>query len=309
MGVLFALDPIAAAILLHAGFGKLIAPLATQKALVEIFPRARGLITVTLLRCVAVVEIVAGCGLLTAARTVFATVIGVFGLCFAAMGAAGLIRGSSVPCGCFGASSRRPLGWTNIALGAALATVGSLNLLLSWPETDLAAAIPLAAGGTALLGLWTHRHRIFRRGSTDRRAPIEPYPDVTLGQIPPVWPDSLPNSDNCVLLVLSTMCDTCAGIVDQFAKRQAHEDWPAVGMVIATIDRDSAEEFVVEHGLAQFRYYFDEGAEWLSTQLGIRHSPVALVVGGGRFVAAYRFSDIKVLRAQVIKDLRSVPRA
>ena len=76
------------------------------------------------------------------------------------------------PCGCFGSSSRHPLGWTNIGLGLVLALVGPVNLLAddAGPAiTYSTGAILLASTGSIVLCLWVHR-RLTRQLLVRRRA-------------------------------------------------------------------------------------------------------------------------------------------
>jgi hypothetical protein len=60
---------------------------------------------------------------------------------------------------------------------------------------------------------------------------------------------------------------------------------------------------IAEHGLSQFPYYVDDGGDWVATQFGVRHSPLALVVRDGRMLAAYQFNNVAALRRRVDEDL------
>jgi hypothetical protein len=56
-------------------------------------------------------------------------ITGMLGVCFAALGMAGLLTRSARPCGCFGAKSDRPLGIPNMVAGSALLTLAVVNLV------------------------------------------------------------------------------------------------------------------------------------------------------------------------------------
>lgn len=306
--VVLALNAAAAAILLTAGIGKILAPQHVQAALAEVLPAPRGLFTTGRLRGAAVVEIAVAVSLLTT-TTRIAGALGTagLGLIFALLGAVGLRRGGGTPCGCFGVPGRHPLGWPNVGFGLALAAVGALNLLVSLtgPAGEYAAGAVLLMAACSLC-LWWHRHRALQ-SDADPTPAVEPYDDVETGQRPAVWPDSLPDRHECVLLVLSTRCGTCADISRQLAGSRV--EWRELGLVIATTTPEDAADFVATHGLSRFRHHVDTGGEWLVTQLTVRRSPSALVFAHGRLVAAYRFSDIEALRSRISLDTRSRPPA
>lgn len=161
---------VAAAVLVNAGVAKLVSPGQLRHAAAEVSPLGARHVGTRLVRGFGAAELMSGVLLLIApVRLPAAVATTVLGACFAALGALGLGRGSSVPCGCFGATSARPLGWTNIWLGAGLA--------LAWPVIALAGNVPavsysqaavlLASIAVVLLRLWLDRDLIMRL----RRAP------------------------------------------------------------------------------------------------------------------------------------------
>jgi hypothetical protein len=131
---------------------------------------------------------------------------------------------------------------------------------------------------------------------------VEPYSDATLGSAPQVWPDGLPEVSSCVLLVLSTMCNSCTDVADQLVAHRTRGQWPELGVVVTTGGPYRAADFIAEHGLSQFPHYIDEGGDWVTTQFGVRHSPLGLVLRDGRLVAAYRFNSVAALRRRVAED-------
>jgi len=168
--VLAAAAAAAAAVLVNAGVAKLVSPGQLRGAAAEVSPLGGRLLTAALVRGLGMAEIVAGMGLLISqVRLPAAIAVSALGACFSALGALGLARGSSLPCGCFGAVGARPLGWTNVWLGAAL--------VLAWPVIVLAGPVPalgysqaavlLASIAVVLLCLWLNRSLI----AALRRAP------------------------------------------------------------------------------------------------------------------------------------------
>jgi hypothetical protein len=139
--------------------------------------------------------------------------------------------------------------------------------------------------------------------AANRPTPIvEPYRDAEVGRAAQHWPDGLPDASRCVLLVLSTMCSSCTDVADQLTAYRAGAEWPELGVVVTTGGPYHAADFIAEHGLSKFPHYVDDGGEWVATQFGLQHSPLALVVHDGRLVAAYRFNDVVALRRRVDED-------
>ncbi len=163
--LLTCVNAVAAALLLNSGLAKVVAPDVLRRALVEVVPSFAGTNAPVLVRALAAVELAAAVALLVApARMAAALVTALLGVGFAAFGLLGKLRGSSTPCGCFGASDKQPLGWTNVALGVLLAAVLPLNAA-NGPVTHpdyTAGALMLAAMGTLLLCGHAHR-RVVRR--------------------------------------------------------------------------------------------------------------------------------------------------
>ena len=135
--------------------------------------------------------------------------------------------------------------------------------------------------------------------AANRPTPIaEPYRDIELGRVAVDWPDGLPAGARCVLLVLSTMCNSCAEVAEQVAAQA----WPELGVVVTTGGRHSAADFIAEHGLSEVPHHVDEGGEWVSAQFGVRHSPLALVVRDRRLIAAYGLNNVAALRRRIEAD-------
>jgi len=135
---------------------------------------------------------------------------------------------------------------------------------------------------------------------------VRPTDEARLGSVPEVWPPELahaPDRDTYVLLVLSTVCNSCKAVAAQLVDGQA--DWDGVGIVVSTASRRNGDDFVAERRLGGFVSYVDESGSWSREQLGVESSPTAVVLRRGRVVAAYAFSDLALLRSEV--DDRSRP--
>jgi hypothetical protein len=174
-GLVFAAAAAAAAsLLLNAGLAKLASPGPLRRAVAELLPVVGGRLGGAVVRGFGAAETLVGTGLLIAPVRLPAAVAATgLGACFIALGALGLARGSSVPCGCFAAAGQHPLGWTNIGLGAALAA--------TWPVMAQAGPVPaggyltaaavFASIGTVLLCLWLNRRLILALGRPNRARP------------------------------------------------------------------------------------------------------------------------------------------
>lgn len=162
--ILLAANALAAAMLLTAGLGKLVSPDPVRRALTEIVPGT--VRTRTVVRGFALAETLAAVSLLVpAVRVPAAAGTSALGVCFVALGLRGRFGRSTEPCGCFGPSSRRPLGWANVGVGLALAAVYPLNARLA-PGMDLAdyqaSGTLLTAVGAIALCLHVNRRLIVR---------------------------------------------------------------------------------------------------------------------------------------------------
>lgn len=149
-----------AAILINSGTTKLVSPAGLRQAVRELmFPALRSRVTDGFVRAVASLELATAAGLLvTATRTPAIVLVALFGTGFAVLGAVGAMRGSTTACGCFGRTSNKPLGTTNIFMGLALLAVVLLNESVTTVSADYTAdAMVSAALVSLLLCLWLNR--------------------------------------------------------------------------------------------------------------------------------------------------------
>jgi hypothetical protein len=132
---------------------------------------------------------------------------------------------------------------------------------------------------------------------------VQPLEEARLGHVPAAYPADLADDvseERHVLLVLSTVCQSCQAIAVQLV--EDHADWADVALVISTADRRNGEDFVARHKLGRFTYYIDEGGDWVSGEFGVQTSPTALVLRNGRLASAYAFSDVATLRSAVTEE-------
>lgn len=110
-----------------------------------------------LAECAMAISLLAG-----PARVPAAVAAAAAGGMFAILGVLGRARGSALPCGCFGAGSRRPLGWMNVALGAVLVLAGLAETTArSVPAGPYSTASALfTAIAVVCSGLWASRQLI-----------------------------------------------------------------------------------------------------------------------------------------------------
>ena len=158
--LLAAFDAVVSALLINAGVAKLVAPGPLGRAATEVLAVPRRVIGPPVVRGLGVVEVIVAVALLVLpARLAAAIACSLLGCCFVAVGIVGVLRRSSVPCGCFGGASQQPLGWANIGLGAVLAVVWPVNALAG-PVTAhgyTTAAVLLASIGSAIVCWWLNR--------------------------------------------------------------------------------------------------------------------------------------------------------
>lgn len=145
----------ATALLVNSGVAKLVAPDPLRLAISDLVPVLEGRLPRAVVRGFAAAELLIAAGLLApVVRGAAGIAVAALGCCFAGVGVLGLLRHSSVPCGCLGGSGRRPLGWVSIGLGAALALAGLLHATMTGPSSgviDTVLVTSIAVVGVCLL--------------------------------------------------------------------------------------------------------------------------------------------------------------
>lgn len=153
-----AMNCVAAALLISAGVSKLVKPDPFREALEEVVRGAGRLVSRPSVRLIAVLEIVGALALTSASlRVLAAFAVGCLGFCFVALGLAGSIRGSRLPCGCFGAANgSRPLGLVNVASGAFFMLLLPANLLQNTAVETIPSLYVIAIAIVSWT-FWVHR--------------------------------------------------------------------------------------------------------------------------------------------------------
>jgi hypothetical protein len=127
-----------------------------------------------------------------------------------------------------------------------------------------------------------------------------------MGQAPGTWPAALMGlEDDCVLIVLSTVCASCADVAGQL-REGGYRDWADLGIIVSTAGTLHATDWVAQNGITPFRHHIDEGGQWTGDEFGLRTSPSALIIRGGKLVAAYVFHDVESLRARISAEHANV---
>lgn len=131
--------------------------------------------------------------------------------------------------------------------------------------------------------------------------------DVLAGRLPDSWPPELagiPARADAVLVVLSTVCNSCRAIAGQLA---AHTDWADVALVVSTPASPDGHDFIAEFGLGSVPHFVDHGGDWVRRQFGVQSSPTAVALRAGRSVGGYSFSDALTLRTRISGELAGEP--
>jgi hypothetical protein len=172
--VLPATNAIAASLLLNSGIAKTVASGPSRRAVEEIVPVLDEAVIGVVLRVAAIVEIAAAAALsISPPRVPAAAAVSLLGTSFAALGLLGVARHGNAPCGCFGSSSRRPLGWFNVLLGLALTSVYPVNAAWS-PGERYSAATPLLTSILSIaLCVYMRRELVVQLLMPGRRGPAE----------------------------------------------------------------------------------------------------------------------------------------
>lgn len=155
-------DAVVVALLVRGGAAKLVAPALGAAAAGELRPD-RGPVPAAVIRALAVVEIAVAVAMaLPSLRGPAHVPLAALGLLFAGAGILGLLRGSTEPCGCFGADSTRPLGASNVLMGAAILADAASALWVhgvGTSRTDSAAAGVAGLGAIVTGGWLLYSHR------------------------------------------------------------------------------------------------------------------------------------------------------
>nr|WP_163506428.1 MauE/DoxX family redox-associated membrane protein [Fodinicola acaciae] len=148
---------------LQAGAAKIVRPGISAKALAEVLPlRAESLRWLTKLTAVAELATVLAV-VLPPVRPAGLVLAGTLGLLFAVLGLAGLVTGSSEPCGCFGTQNGKPLGMANVLTGLVFVVVSAVSLWMgAYDETFVATTALLTTVFSAGWLMWANRGHLLR---------------------------------------------------------------------------------------------------------------------------------------------------
>lgn len=129
---------------------------------------------------------------------------------------------------------------------------------------------------------------------------LVPLDEALVGNVPDTWPGSLAHLSSAsegVLVVLSTVCQSCRRIAGQLTPELGVGDGRPFAILISSPGRDLGEDFAHQHALGRFPYFVDENGDWVTRAFGVLSSPSALLLREGRLEAALQFRDLTALQA------------
>jgi hypothetical protein len=172
--ILAVCNAIAASLLLNSGIAKTVAAGPPRRAVEEIVPVLDSAVIGAALRAVAIVEIAVAAALpAPPVRAPAAVVASLLGASFVVLGLLGIARHSKAPCGCFGASGRRPLGWSNVVLGLVLAAAYPINAAWSPADDYTVATLLLTSIMSMALCVYMRRELVIQLLMPRRGGPAE----------------------------------------------------------------------------------------------------------------------------------------
>ncbi|HEY2241303.1 MAG TPA: MauE/DoxX family redox-associated membrane protein [Streptosporangiaceae bacterium] len=167
-------DAVVAALLVRSSALKAVTPDVIADALAEL-SRGRWRPSARAMRAVAGIELTAALAITAPSLRVAAWVItGLLGISFVVLGTAGLLTGSTRPCGCFGAESERPLGVPSVLAGSAFLALAAINIADAGDAGMTGAHVGVAVVAAVIVLTWTlaaHRREAMAMISTGRLAP------------------------------------------------------------------------------------------------------------------------------------------
>ncbi|WP_331763694.1 hypothetical protein [Streptomyces anthocyanicus] len=133
-------------------------------------------------------------------------------------------------------------------------------------------------------------------------AEVAPLEEYRLGAVVNEWPKTLAALDTdsrVVVLVLSTVCATCAKVATQISEGALSAMAGKVGVAVSCAERADGEEFVRRNGLSETPTYIDERGGWVAGSFSVTQSPTALVFDNGVLSEGYLFTSVTDLLREV----------
>jgi hypothetical protein len=132
---------------------------------------------------------------------------------------------------------------------------------------------------------------------------VSPLEEAHVGSTPARWPqpldDLVTGASPAVVLVLSTACASCETVGAQLSHELDRQEASRTGVLVSCPDEEAGGQLIHQYGLDRIPHHLDLGGRWISEQLGIRTSPTALVVHGGRLESALLFTQLGAVRAAI----------
>ncbi|MFJ8544421.1 hypothetical protein ACIRFH_20780 [Streptomyces sp. NPDC093586] len=131
---------------------------------------------------------------------------------------------------------------------------------------------------------------------------VSPLEEYRLGAVVDDWPEplrALDTGSRVVVLVLSTVCATCAKVATQISEGALAGMAGTVGVAISCAERADGEEFARRNGLTDIPTYVDERGGWVAGSFSVTQSPTALVFDNGVLSEGYLFTSVADLLREV----------
>ncbi|MFG2539731.1 hypothetical protein ACGFU4_31290 [Streptomyces sp. NPDC048511] len=136
----------------------------------------------------------------------------------------------------------------------------------------------------------------------DAPATVSPLEEYRLGAVVEEWPEpfaALGGDSRGVLLVLSTVCASCAKVAAQLSERGLSGVSGPVGIVISCAEQADGDDFVRRHGLADLPYLVDVRGAWVAGSFSVSQSPTALVFDDSVLSQGHLFTSVADLLREV----------
>ncbi|GAA1349545.1 hypothetical protein [Streptomyces beijiangensis] len=133
-------------------------------------------------------------------------------------------------------------------------------------------------------------------------AGVSPLEEYRLGAVVDEWPESLAvlgTGSRSVVLVLSTICASCAKVAGQLSEGALAGVKGSVGIAISCAEQADGDEFVLRHGLTDLPHHVDVRGAWVAGSFSVTQSPTALVFDDGVLTGGHLFTSVEELLREV----------
>ncbi|MFJ7494565.1 hypothetical protein ACIQZB_25850 [Streptomyces sp. NPDC097727] len=154
----------------------------------------------------------------------------------------------------------------------------------------------------AMMGELASRTAAAPAAASTALSPLEEY---RLGAVVDEWPEplaALGAGSRSVVLVLSTICASCAKVAGQLSEGALTGVTGSIGVAISCAEQADGDDFVLRHGLADLPHLVDVRGAWVAGSFSVAQSPTALVFDNGVLSEGYLFTSVDELLREVGLD-------